>query len=198
MTRVPKTKSRLKKSKPDEAVFLAAPGSRRQAAALCGVLALLFVLHQTQIEGPSPWFRLFAGVMTVFFGVLAWYFWRRGSRKGPVLRVGRDGFGIAVGFEGWLEFPWSEVEAFRYWEPTGLAFMVKRRQSRWVGILVTRKLKPDDLTLDQRFEIWLNTFHNRPGLCVLHPFVQQPILDVLQAFKDYGPRRADDYNWMSK
>ena len=198
MTRVPKTRTRLKKSKPNEAVFLAAPGPRRLAGALCGVIALLFVVHQTQIEGEAIWFRLFAALMAVFFGGLGWYFWRRGSRKGPVLRIGKDGFGIAVGFKGWLEFPWEEVEAFRYWEPTGLAILIKRRQSRWVGVLVTRKLRGDDLSWDQRFELWLNTFHNRPGLCVLHPFVQAPILDVLQAFKDFGPRRADDYNWMSR
>ena len=67
-----------------------------------------------------------------------------------------------------------------------------------VGVLLNRKLAREGLTWDQRFEIWLNTFHNRPGLCILHPFVQAPILDVLQAFKDFGPRRPDDYNWMSK
>ena len=198
MTRVPKIRSRLNKSKPDEAVFLAAPGHRRKAAVMCAVLALLFLLHQTQIEGTAIWFRLFAALMTGFFVWLGWYLWRRGSRKGPVLRVDRDGFGIAVGFKGWLEFPWDQVEAFRYWEPTGLMMLVKRRQARWVGIIVTGKLRADDLTWDQKFDIWVNTFHNRPGLCVLHPFVQAPILDVLQAFKDFGPRRADDYNWMSK
>lgn len=198
MTRVPKTRTRLTKQPRTEAVFLASPGPRRLAAALCAVLTVLFVIHQTQIEGNAIWLRLFAGVLAVFFGGLAWYFWRRGSRTGPVLRVGPDGFGIAVGFDGWFEFPWDDVEAFRYWEPTGLAILIKRRQSRWVGILLNRKLAADSLSWDQRFDIWLNTFHNRPGLCILHPFVQAPILDVLQAFKDFAPKRADDFNWMSK
>jgi ribonucleotide reductase alpha subunit len=91
-----------------------------------------------------------------------------------------------------------DVEAFRYWEPTGIALLVKRRQSRWVGVLLNRKLKADDLTWDMRLEIWLNTFHNRPGLCILHPFVKASILDVLQAFKDHAPRKLDDYEWMKR
>ena len=198
MTRIPQTRTRLAKRARNEVVFQASPGPRRLAGAMCGVLAALFVIHQTQIDGLSIWFRLFAAAMATFFAVLAWYFWRRGSRSGPVLRVGRDGFGIAIGFNGWLEFPWDEVQAFRYWEPTGLAMLIKRRQSRWVGVLLNRKLPRSSLAWDQRFEIWLNTFHNRPGLCILHPFVDAPILDVLQAFKDFAPRRADDFNWMSK
>lgn len=198
MTRIPKTRSRMASRAKHEAVFMASPGPRRLAAAMCAVLALLFVVHQTQIDGTAIWFRLFAAVMAALFGGLAWYFWRRGSRTGPVLRVGPDGFGIAVGFEGWLEFAWDDVQAFRYWEPTGLAMLVKRRQARWVGVLLNRKLPSTSLTWDQRFDIWLNTFHNRPGLCVLHPFVQAPILDVLQAFKDFAPRRADEFDWMKK
>lgn len=180
-----------------EAVFQAAPGTRMLAGYLCAVLTFMFVVHQTQIEGEAAPLRLMAFVLAIFFGALAWYFLKRGSRKGPVLRVGPDGFGIAVGFDGWLEFPWEDVEAFRYWEPTGMAMLVKRRQSRWVGVLLNRKLVAN-LPSDQRFEIWLNTFHNRPGLCVLHPFVRENILDVLQAFKDHAPKRADDYEWMKK
>ncbi len=198
MSRVPKTRSRQSKQAPKGVTFQASPGPRRLAGGLCAVIALLFLLHQTQIDGNAIWIRLFALLMMTFFGGLAWYFLRRGSRRGPVLHVGRDGFGIAIGFNGWLEFPWEDVEAFRYWEPTGLGMIVKRRQSRWVGVLLNRKLPADKLTNDERFEIWLNTFHNRPGFCVLHPFVDAPILDVLQAFKDYAPPRTDDYNWMSR
>ena len=198
MSRIPRTRTRLKKQAPAEAVFTAAPGSRLLAGGLCAVIAVMFVIHQTQIEGVAVLLRLFTLGMTAIFAALAWYFIRRGSRRGPVLRVGPDGFGIAVGFGGWLEFPWSDVEAFRYWEPTGLAMLVKRRQSRWVGVVLKRKLKAEDLSWDMRFEIWLNTFHNRPGLCILHPFVKAPILDVLQAFKDFAPRALDDYNWMSR
>ena len=105
---------------------------------------------------------------------------------------------MAVGFSGWLEFTWDQVEAFRYWEPTGLAMLVKRRQSRWVGVVLKENLKRSTLSWDQKFEIWLNTFHNRPGLCLLHPFVDAPILDVLQAFKDYAPSELDDYEWMKR
>ena len=198
MSRIPKTRTRLKQQAPAEAVFMAAPGSRVLAGAMCALIAVLFVIHQTQIEGEAVLLRLFALLMTAFFGMLAWYFLMRGMRRGPVLRIGPDGFGIAVGFRGWLEFPWSDVEAFRYWEPTGIALLVKRRQSRWVGVLLNRKLKADDLTWDMRLEIWLNTFHNRPGLCILHPFVKAPILDVLQAFKDHAPRKLDDYEWMKR
>lgn len=105
---------------------------------------------------------------------------------------------MALGFSGWIDVPWSAVEAFRYWEPTGIALLVKRRQSRWVGILLKDTSMLRDLTWDQRFEIWMNTFHNRPGLTLLHPFVKAPILDVLQAFKDHAPKALDDYTWMSK
>ncbi|MEM6662710.1 MAG: hypothetical protein AAF666_11100 [Pseudomonadota bacterium] len=199
MTRVPKTRSRLKKKRPAaEAVFNAAPGSRLLAGGLCAVLTVMFAVHQTQIEGEAVLIRLFAALMAGFFGALAWYFLRRGSRRGPVLRVGPEGFGIALGFDTWLDFPWEDVEAFRYWEPTGIAMLVKRRQSRWVGVLLNRPLQGRDLPLDARFEIWLNTFHNRPGFCILHPFVRENILDVLQAFKDHAPKRCDDYEWMKK
>lgn len=198
MSRIPKTRTRLAKKTTEEKVFMASAGPRLLAGGMLAVLAVLFAIHQTVIEGEAVLLRLFAFVMMVIFGVLAWYFIRRGSRRGPVLRVGPDGFGIALGFRGWFEFPWEEVEAFRYWEPTGILLLVKRRQSRWVGILLNRKLPAGDLTWDERLEIWLNTFHNRPGLCILHPFVKAPILEVLQAFKDFAPRRTDDYDWMKR
>jgi len=198
MTRVPKTRTRLKKKRPTEAIFDAAPGSRLLASRLCAVLTVMLLIHQTQIEGLAVLLRLFIAVMTAFFAVLTWYFHRRGSRRGTVLRVGREGFGIAVGFAGWLDIPWDEVKAFRYWEPTGMAMLIKRRQSRWVGVLLNRNLPASGLSWDMRFEIWLNTFHNRPGLCLLDPFVRAPILDVLQAFMDYAPKALDDNKWMAK
>ena len=202
MSRVPRTKSRLEelraKKKITEVVFNASPGTRRLAGGMCALLAILFLIHQTQVDGTKLLIRAFALACTVGFGVLAWYFLRRGSRKGPVLRLTKQGFGMAVGFNGWLEFTWDQVEAFRYWEPTGLAMLIKRRQSRWVGVLLKQNPRKSDLTWDMRFELGLNTFHNRPGLCLLHPFVDVPILDVLQAFKDYAPRELDDYEWMSK
>lgn len=202
MTRVPRTRSRLEelraRKKVTEVVFNASAGTRRLAGGMCLILGVMFVIHQTQVDGAKPLIRAFALAATGFFGVLAWYFLRRGSRRGPVLRLDKQGFGMAVGFSGWLEFTWDQVEAFRYWEPTGLVMLVKRRQSRWVGVLLKEAPKKSDLTWDQKFEIWLNTFHNRPGLCLLHPFVDAPILDVLQAFKDYAPKELDDYEWMSR
>lgn len=203
VSRVPKTKSRLealraRKKAPEEVVFNASPGTRRLAGGMFALLALMFLIHQTQIEGAKPLIRAFALFCSGGGAVLAWYFLRRGSRKGPVLKLSKQGFGMALGFNGWVEFPWDQVEAFRYWEPTGLAFLVKRRQSRWVGIVLKASLKRSELSWDQKFEIWLNTFHNRPGLCLLHPFVEAPILDVLQAFKDYAPKELDDYEWMKR
>lgn len=198
MTRVPKVKRKPGTRPSSDLVFEGSSGTRIQAAVLCAVLALMFLLNQTQLEGEALLLRLLSLVLMVFFAGLAWYFWRRGRRKGPVIQIGPNGFGIAVGFETWLEFPWDKVEAFRYWEPTGLAMLIKRRQSRWIGVLVNQKIDGTKLPWDARFEIWLNTFHNRPGLCLLHPFVKANILDVLQAFKDNAPRRADDYNWMSR
>ena len=199
--RVPQTKSKLeqlraRKNKPEVVEFQAVPGTRLLAAAMCGIIALFFVIHQTQVEGLKPLIRAFAVVGAFFFGALAWYFWKRGSRKGPVLRLSKQGVGIALGWSGWVELSWDEVKAFRYWEPTGLAFLVKRRQSRWVGIVLKDRSFIDALPLDQRFEAWLNRFGNRPSLTILHPFVDVPILDVLQAFKDYAPKELDDYEWM--
>ena len=140
MTRVPKTKTRLTKRLRTGISFDAAPGSRLLAGGLCAVLAAMFVIHQAQVEGSNLAIRLLALAATAFFGALAWYFLRRGSRKGAVLHVGREGFGMALGFNGWVDIPWSDVEAFRYWEPTGFALLVKRRQSRWVGILLKKAL----------------------------------------------------------
>ncbi|MEM9138477.1 MAG: hypothetical protein AAGB15_01480 [Pseudomonadota bacterium] len=198
MTRIPRIKRKSNKRPDGETAFQASSGTRLQASVLCAVLAVLFLINQTQLEGEAILLRLLSVVCMVFFAVLAWYFWRRGRRRGPVIRVGPEGFGIAVGFDTWLEFPWDDVAAFRYWEPTGLAMLIKRRQSRWIGILINRTIDGTKLTWDARFEIWLNKFHNRPGLCLLHPFVKADILDVLQAFKTHAPRRADDYTWMSR
>ena len=179
MSRIPHTKSKLEqlraRKKVTEVVFEACPGTRLLAAAMCALLCAMFVIHQTQVDGNKVLIRLFALAAAVGFAALAWYFWRRGRRKGPVLRLTKQGFGIALGFDSWREFTWDQVEAFRYWEPTGLAFLVKRRQSRWVGIVLRKGLARGDLPWDVRFEIWLNTFHNRPGLCILDPFVQVPI-----------------------
>lgn len=203
MSRVPQTKSRLealraRKKAPDEVTFQAKAGTRLLAGGMCAVIAVMFLIHQTQVDGVKLLIRLFAAAGAGGFGVLAWYFFRRGSRKGPLLRLSKEGFGIAVGFSTWLEFRWDEIEAFRYWEPTGLMMLIKRRQSRWVGVLLKENPKRSSLPWDARFELWLNTFHNRPGLCVMHPFVDAPILDVLQAFKDYAPKALDDYEWMKR
>ena len=201
MTRVPQTKSRLeqlraRKKAPEVLEFQGTPGTRLLAAAMCGVIALFFVIHQTQVEGAKPLIRAFALGGAGFFGALAWYFWKRGSRKGPVLRLSKQGVGVALGWTGWVELSWDEVAAFRYWEPTGIAFLVKRRQSRWVGIVLKDRSFIDALPMDQRFEAWLNRLGNRPSLTILHPFVDAPILDVLQAFKDYAPKELDDYTWL--
>ena len=203
MTRTPRTRStlarlRARQKAPDEAVFNASPGTRYLAAGMCFVLAVLFLIHQTQIEGAKPLVRGFAAFASLFLGGLGWYFWHRARRRGPVLRIDKQGFGFALGHDTWLDFTWDQVKAFRYWEPTGIAMLVKRRQSRWVGVLLNHNLPASSLPWDARFEIWLNTFHNRPGLCLLHPFVDAPILDVLQAFKDYAPKELDEYDWMSK
>lgn len=193
MPRVPKTKTRDKKRALAEQVFQAAPGTRRLAGGMCALLAVMFLIHQTQVDGIKPFIRLFAMACTGVFTALAFYFFRRGNRRGPVLRIGPDGFGIAIGFDGWVDLTWDQVKAFKYWEPTGITMLVKRRQSRWVGVAVKDPGVLADRPASQRFEMGLNTFHNRPPLCVLHPFVDADILDVLQAFKDHAPPELDDY-----
>ncbi|MEM9062489.1 MAG: hypothetical protein AAGD13_18665 [Pseudomonadota bacterium] len=189
---------RARKKAPDVVEFQASPGTRLLAAAMCGLLCAMFLFHQTQIEGTKLLVRAFAIAGAGLFGALAWYFWKRGSRKGPVLRLSKQGVGFALGWSGWIDLTWDQVQVFRYWEPTGLAFLVKRRQSRWVGIVLKDRSFIDALPLDQRFEAWLNRLGNRPSLTVLHPFVDAPILDVLQAFKDYAPKELDDYKWLSR
>ena len=203
MTRVPKAKSRLenlraRKKAPETIEFQASAGTRRLAGAMCGLIAVMFVIHQTQVDGAKPLIRIFAVLGAGFFGALAWYFWKRGSRKGPVLRLSKQGVGFALGWSGWIELSWDEVAAFRYWEPTGLLMLIKRRQSRWVGVVLKDRSFIDKLPMDQRFEAWLNRLGNRPSLTILHPFVDVPILDVLQAFKDYAPKELDDYEWLKR
>ena len=58
---------------------------------------MFFVIHQTQVDGAKPLIRLFALAGAGFFGALTWYFFKRGSRKGPVLRLSKQGVGIALG-----------------------------------------------------------------------------------------------------
>lgn len=193
MTRIPKTRTRNKKKALAEQVFAAHPGPRRLAGYMCAIIALMFAIHQTQVEGVALLIRLFALIMMAGFGVLAFYFLRRGWRRGALLRIGPDGFGIALGFDGWIDVPWEKTKAYKYWEPTGLAWLMKRRQTRWVGIALNDDSLIKDLPPSQRFEIFLNTFHGRPPLCILHPFVATDLLDVLQAFKDHAPKELDDY-----
>lgn len=203
MSRVPQTRSRLeqlraRKKAPEVVEFQATPGTRLLAAAMCGLIAVMFLFHQTQVDGAKPLIRIFALFGAAFFGALAWYFWKRGMRKGPVLRLSKQGVGVALGWTGWIDLTWDQVHAFRYWEPTGIMLLVKRRQSRWVGIVLKDRSFIDKLPLDQRFEAWLNRLGNRPALTILHPFVDVPILDVLQAFKDYAPKELDDYEWLKR
>jgi len=189
---------RARKKAPQEAAFAMDGRIRVLAGAGIALLALMFAVHQTQIEGAKPLLRLFAAAMAVLLAGLAWYFLRRGLRRGPAVRLTKQGVGWALGFRGWLEYRWDQIEAFRYYEPTGLAMLIKRRGTRWVAILPKEPPSRADLSWDQRFEIWLNTFHNRPGLCLHERVVRAPILDVLQAFKDYAPKALDDYDWMNR
>ena len=197
MTRVPKTKTRLK-DQPRVLEFQASPGPRRLAGGMCALIAVMLAIHQTQIDGVSPILRVLSAVGTVLFSGLAWYFFKRAARKGTVMRVGPDGFGMAIGFDSWVEYTWPQVQAFRYYEPTGFMLLVKRRQTRWLGVVTLQPPNTQDMPRDARFEIWLNTVHNRPALCLMEPFVDAPILDVLQAFKDHAPKELDDYQWMRR
>jgi len=204
MTRVPRTRSRLeelrarKKRADDETIFQASPGTRLLAGGMCALIAVMLLIHQTQIDGPKPLVRAVVAVVALALAVAGWYFFRRGARRGAAVRLDKRGLGMALGFDGWIELPWNRVEAFRYWEPTGLGRLIKRRQSRWIGILLKEDLNRGALSWDQRFELDFNAFHNRPGLCLLEPFVRAEILDVLQAFKDHAPGELDDYDWMNR
>lgn len=203
MTRIPQTKSKMeqlraRKAAPRHVAFQPARRVRYLAGGLSAVVCLMFVLHQTQIDGAAPLFRGFAAIAAAISGTFAWFYLRRAARKGPLLTLDKQGFGIAIGFERWLDFTWDQAQAFRYYEPTGLQILVKRRNTRWVGVLLADNLPAKDLSWDVRLEIFLNTFQNRPGLCIHERYVDAPILDVLQAFKDYAPKALDDYNWMER
>ena len=67
--RVPQTKSKLeqlraRKNKPEVVEFQAVPGTRLLAAAMCGIIALFFVIHQTQVEGLKPLIRATSSMVT--------------------------------------------------------------------------------------------------------------------------------------
>ncbi len=151
----------------------------------------MLILHQVSVEGPKPLLRAVVLLAAAGFGGLAWYLLRRGRRRGPALRLGPDAVGIALGFEGWLEVPWEGVRAWRYWEPTGFAVLVKRRQARWVGFRLKDEAVLAGRSWDQRLEMALNRLQGRPALCVLAPFVAAPILDVLEAFQAHAPGLDD-------
>ena len=196
MTRVPKTRTRLQ-DQPRSVEFQASPGPRRLAAWMCAVIAVMLVIHQTQIEGSGIALRALTLFGMVLFVGLAWFFFKRAARRGTVMQVGPEGFGMAIGFDSWVEYPWSKIQAFRYYEPTGFMLLVKRRQTRWLGVVPLQPPNTAEMPWDARFEIWLNTVHNRPAFCLMEPFVDAPILDVLQAFKDLAPEDLDDYEWLA-
>lgn len=168
---------------PATAEFAGVPGWRPVGGALCAMIAAMMLVHQLYIEGPRPAMRLVALIIALWFAFIAYYLIRRGFRRGLALRVGPEGVGIALGFRGWLDVPWDEVRAWRYWEPTGFMLLVKRRAPRWVGF----KLKDESVLArrpwDERLEMWLARWNGRPKLCVLHPFVDGSILEVLEAFQ---------------
>jgi hypothetical protein len=170
---------------------MAAPGWRPAAGGLAGLIAAMLLAHQLFVEGPKPLLRALVLLAAAGFAALAWYLVRRGRRRGPVLRLGPEGVGIALGFSGWLEVPWSEVRAWRYWEPTGFAVLVKRRQARWVGFRLKDEAALAGGPWDQRLEMWLNRAQGRPALCALAPFVSAPILEVLEAFQTHAPELDD-------
>lgn len=151
----------------------------------------MLLLHQLYIDGPKPLLRAFVLLATMAFAAVARYMFLRGKRRGPVLRVGPDKVGIAIGFDGWLDVPWDAVLAWRYWEPTGFAVLVKRRQARWVGFRLKDEVVLAGRPWDQQLEMWLHRAQGRPSLCVLAPFVAAPILEVLEAFQTHAPQLDD-------
>lgn len=151
----------------------------------------MLLVHQLYVEGPKPLARLAALFGSAFFAAVAVYLVKRGFRRGAAVRVGPSGVGIALGFAGWLEVPWEQVRAWRYWEPTGFALLVKRRQPRWVGLRLRDEAPLAARPWDERLEMWLGRMHGRPALCVLHPFVAAPILEVLEAFQTHAPALDD-------
>ena len=165
------------------AAFAAVPGWRPVGGALCAMIAAMLLVHQLYIDAPRPAIRLVALLAAVLFGAIAWYLVRRGFRRGTAIRVGPEGVGIALGFRGWLEVPWEEVRAWRYWEPTGFMLLIKRRAPRWVGYVLKDESRLGARPWDERLEMWLARANGRPSLCVTHPFVEGSILEVLEAFQ---------------
>lgn len=163
--------------------FSGVPGWRPVGGALCAMISAMMLIHQLYVEGPRPVVRLSALAATIGFGIVAYYLVRRGFRRGLALRVGPEGVGIALGFRGWLDVSWDEVLAWRYWEPTGFMLLVKRRAPRWVGFRLKDESRLAERPWDERLEIWLARAYGRPSLCVLHPFVEGSILEVLEAFQ---------------
>jgi hypothetical protein len=188
---VPKSRARGRRRAAREASFDGRPGWRPAAGGLSALLALMLLVHQLFIEGPRPLLRAIVLLAAAGFAVLAWYLLRRGRRRGMALRLGPEGVGIAVGFTGWLEVPWEGVRAWRYWEPTGFAVLVKRRQARWVGFRLKDETVLADRPWDQRLEMWLHRIQGRPALCALAPFIDAPILAVLEAFQTHAPDLDD-------
>ena len=170
---------------------MAAPGWRPAAGGLAALIGLMLLAHQLFVEGPKPLLRAIALVAAAGFAWLAFYLARRGARRGPALRLGPGGVGIALGFAGWVEVPWAALRAWRYWEPAGFAVLVKRRQARWVGFRLKDETVLAGRPWDERLEMWLNRVQGRPALCLLAPFVAAPILDVLEALQTHAPELDD-------
>ncbi|HET7409034.1 MAG TPA: hypothetical protein VFJ13_02435, partial [Paracoccaceae bacterium] len=169
--------------------FATAPGWRPAGGALCGVIALMLLGFQLQ-DGPRPEIRLAALLGAAVFGIAAWYMIRRGLRRGLALRIGPEGVGIALGFRGWIEAPWDQVRAWRYWEPTGVGPLV-RREPRWIGVRLKDESVLAGRLWDERLEIWLGRTHQRPPLCVVDPFVTASMPEVQEAFRTQAPALDD-------
>jgi hypothetical protein len=191
LSRVPKARARGPARAAREFAFPAAPGWRPAAGGLAALIALMLLLHQLFVDGPKPLLRALVLIAAAGFGGLAAFMLRRGRRRGLALRLGPDGVGIALGFSGWLEVPWDRVRAWRYWEPTGFAALVKRRQPRWIGLWLKDEGVLATRPWDERLEMWLNRAQGRPALCALAPFLGAPILDVLEAFQTVAPGLDD-------